>query len=1282
MSDLKSSRQRWPLESLVALPLVVIVLLASASINYYNIRRLHYDNRDVQHTYQVLQTLESIQSLAKDAETGQRGFLITSQDIYLEPYHGARKKIDSLVQELTTLTIDNASAQARLPALREIISRRLLLLDEAIRLHREQGLIATSSLLATHRGKDAMDELRRQIADFIAAERSLLTLRASTTERAFQTVLTTGLMTALLGMGLIVAYGILTQRMLRQRIRSTATLFRERELLQVTLSSIGDGVIVTDIHGLVTFLNPVAQELCGWTNESASGQPLGSVFKIVNESTREIVENPALRALAEGRIVGLANHTILISQTGSECAIADSAAPIRGIDGQLQGSVLVFRDVTVDREQEQALRRSEALNAGILKAALDAIITCDHEGHIIEFNPAAEQIFGYQREEILGRKLSESIIPQQLRSRHNVGMTRYLETGQPVIMNQRIELTAQRADGTIFPIEFVVAPIQGDGPPIFTAYLQDISTRKLAEQLLAERVRMITLSAEVSRLVVTAQELPEMLQLCTQAIARDVGAVSAYLWLRHDDEQHFVRYGTSDQSLAGTEKLSTDQSIIQQIAAQGAPYHSTSLDNPQQPVEPTTVSEQVTMAGYPLQIGEQLIGVLTIFSRQPLEQPTLEVLASIAEILAIGIDRRQVLRREQESRKLWQVTLASIGDAVLTTDLDGHITFLNEVAQQLTGCTPAEALGQPIETVFNIVNEHSGLTVENPVRRVLSEGAIVGLANHTILIAKDGAHHPIDDSGAPIRIGETMVGVVLVFRDVSEQKTAELLIRESEAELRRLADTMPQFVWVARPDGYLEYYNQKWYDYTGCSPSDCLGYKENIWIHPDDREFSAARWAESLSTGKNYEIERRLRSKSGEYAWFLGRAVPVRDQDGDILKWYGTSTDITERKQLEDHLRIVAADLSEANRLKNEFLATLAHELRNPLAPIRTGLELMKYASGDLQLITDTRNMMERQTSQMVRLIDDLLDVSRITQGKLQLRKARIELSEVIKSSVEAVQPFITEAGHSLQVTIPETPLYLDADPNRLAQVFSNLLSNASKYTQDHGEIQLIAQQDGLTVLIRVIDSGLGIPPEMQSRIFEMFAQIDRPMERGYTGLGIGLTLVKRLVEMHAGHVEVHSDGVGHGSEFTVRLPIVTEHAHAPSTPATASGQPVATRVIRILVVDDNKAAAETLQTVLKILGHQVFMAHDGAEAVAATELHQPEIVLMDLGMPKLNGFEAARQIRAAPWGQSVILIALTGWGQDEDRQRTRDAGFDDHLTKPADPAVLQTLLTNVERKR
>lgn len=547
-------------------------------------------------------------------------------------------------------------------------------------------------------------------------------------------------------------------------------------------------------------------------------------------------------------------------------------------------------------------------------------------------------------------------------------------------------------------------------------------------------------------------------------------------------------------------------------------------------------------------------------------------------------------------------------------------------------------------------------------------------AEYTVRVG-DGTERTIWTQGLLARTHDGLEHWVGVNIDVTEQRAIREEIhrqtealRLSEERFRLMADAMPQIVWVTRPDGYHEYYNQRWYDYIGCTPEECIGHGWNVPLHPDDRQRAIDDWNRALSTGEPYEVEYRFRGRDGDYRWFLARALPVRDEAGHIVRWFGTCTDIEDIKK-------AARALEEADRRKDQFLATLAHELRNPLAPIRTGLEVLKLAGDDRESIDEARVTMEQQLKQMVRLVDDLLEVSRITQGKLRLRTSSLELSSAIQKAVETVRPLLEESDHKLTLSLPPEPIYVEADPARLAQVFSNLLGNAAKYTDRGGHILLSAERQEGEVVVSVRDTGIGIPSEHLAKLFEMFSQVDSVLERSKGGLGIGLALVRGLVEMHGGTVAAFSDGPGKGSQFVVRLPTSAATEQQPHGPEHNGGAPESWQKCRILVVDDNKEAARMLAKVLKIGGNEVITAHDGLEAVQMAATFLPRLVLLDIGMPKMNGYDAARWIREQPWGQDMILVAVTGWGQEEDKARALEAGFDRHLTKPVGVSAIQTLL-------
>ena len=400
---------------------------------------------------------------------------------------------------------------------------------------------------------------------------------------------------------------------------------------------------------------------------------------------------------------------------------------------------------------------------------------------------------------------------------------------------------------------------------------------------------------------------------------------------------------------------------------------------------------------------------------------------------------------------------------------------------------------------------------------------------------------------------------------------------------------------------------------------------------------------------------------------------PLFDTHGEIYGCVSVVVDLTERRAAEIALR-------EADRRKDEFLATLSHELRNPLAPIRAALEVMRLGREDPALLEKARVTMERQLQQLVRLTDDLLDVSRITQDKVELKREPIDLRQVIQSAVEAMRPLLTNRGHSLQVDVPPDPLYADADFTRIAQAFSNLLSNAAKYTNRGGSISITAVAEGETARVSVRDSGIGIPREMLSRIFDLFTQLKADRDRQTSGLGVGLSLARRLVELHGGSLEPHSEGPGRGSEFVIRLPL------APAAPAAVAVEPESQRALpagacRVLIAEDNLDAAEMMRVMLCFGGHDVKVATDGVQAVAIAEAVKPDIAFIDIGMPRMDGYEAGRQIRRA-LGHRILLVALTGWGQEQDKERAREAGFDHHLTKPAEPELMERLMKECADRR
>lgn len=755
------------------------------------------------------------------------------------------------------------------------------------------------------------------------------------------------------------------------------------EWFHITLSSIGDAVIATDRLGRIQFMNAVAESLTGWTLEQASETPLDAVFQIINEQTRQKVENPASRALREGLVVGLANHTVLIGQDGTERPIDDSASPIRDAHGEIVGVVLVFRDVTERRNAEQALQRSEERLRLMVDGTRDyAIFMLDPNGIITSWNPGAERIKGYATDDIVGKHFSVFYPPEAIlggRPGHAL---------KEAVASGRFEEEAWRVrkDGSGFWADVIITALRDEDGGLrgYFKITRDLSERKVAEETLRAR------------------------------------------------EERF------------------------------------------------------------------------------------------------------------------QAMTRSAHDAIIMADDDGRISFLNSAAVTMFGLTQEEALGQP-------------LTILMPER----------------------------------------------YREL-HQKGFERL--RATGESRLLGKTV---------------------EIHGCR-----------------------------SDGSDFPVELSLST------W---------TEKGTQHHYCGIIRDITERNQLE-RAKVQAEVMMDLDRRKDEFLAMLSHELRNPLAPILNAVQLLRLERDGNDVQHQARGIIERQAAHLARLVDDLLEVSRITTGRIRLDRVHSDLRDTVERAIESTAPLASKYDHELSVSMPEEPVWVYVDSTRMEQVVVNLLTNAFKYTEHGGRISLSLDQVEQEAILIVRDNGVGIAAELLPRIFDLFTQADRSLDRSEGGIGVGLTVVRKVVELHGGAVEASSDGAGCGSQFVVRLPLAEQPIAMISTP-TQSAAPSTIR--RVLVVDDNRDAADSTALLLQAAGHEVRTAYTGTTALAAAATWRPHAILLDIGLPEMDGYEIAQRLRSDPNLRTICLIALTGYGQNIDRARSVEAGFDVHLVKPVDPTQLRDVVSS-----
>jgi len=520
-----------------------------------------------------------------------------------------------------------------------------------------------------------------------------------------------------------------------------------------------------------------------------------------------------------------------------------------------------------------------------------------------------------------------------------------------------------------------------------------------------------------------------------------------------------------------------------------------------------------------------------------------------------------------------------------------------------------------------------------------------------------------------------MLGIVL-WRALHLLSTHEAALLAAEERVHLAVTAGDAATWDLDLMSGVNIRSDSYFHLLGHDPNTARNANLELWesvVVPEDLPAVRREWWRAVEAHDLFRSEHRLQRRDGSVLWARSAGRFFYDDAGQkAVRFVGVFVDVTDEKRAIEQLQ-------EADRRKDEFLAVLAHELRNPLAPMRNGIALLRAKGLPHPELKWARDVIERQIDQMTHLIDDLLDMSRIRSGKIQLHRERVQLDRVVHGAIEASRPLIDQYDHQLIVALPDESIPLDGDVVRLAQVFCNLLNNAARYTPRGGRITISARREPSGVVVSVSDNGIGIPADMLPKVFDMFTQVDRSLERKRGGLGIGLTLVKKLVELHGGAIEARSEGAGRGCEFQVRLPVptpVTERVPSPAPPEQATSSATSRRV---LVVDDNRDSADSLAMLLTMFGHEVRTAYDGQDGVRAARSFRPDLVLMDIGLPGLNGYDAARAIRSEPWGRGLRLVALTGWGSEEDRRRSRDAGFDHHLVKPVDFDDVLQVLADVE---
>jgi two-component system, chemotaxis family, CheB/CheR fusion protein len=1052
--------------------------------------------------------------------------------------------------------------------------------------------------------------------------------------------------------------------------RSELALAAAREYAESIIGTIRDPLVVLDPDLRVESVNRAFYRTFGVT-------PADTIGKFIYELGNRQWDIPEFRALLEEILPE--SHTIedfLLEwdfEPRGRRTMLLNARRMHSPGGIPSRIVVAIDDITERKQTEEKLRGSEQRFARFMEHLPGLAWIKDAHGRYVYANDAAEKAFRRPRTQLYG-KSDRDLFPQETAARFAANDRQVQDTESSI---QAIE-TLEHEDGIVHQSivsKFSIPGSDGEAGLVGGVAIDITELKEAEEALLKSEERYRTLFASIDE------------GFCV--IERVEGPPSAPLDFRYVEANPAFAAHTGVSGVVG-------KTIRQAFPGEPEAWFHT--------------YDHVLRTGEAMRFECGLVTqgrVLELYAFRIEDDSHRRVAVIFKDVTA--------RRRAEEAQARLAAIVASSDDAIVSKDLDGVITSWNRGAERLFGYSAQEAIGQPITLLIppDRLDEERGI-VER-IRR--GEGV-----DHfeTIRRRRDGTLFDASVTVSPIRdSGGTVVGASKIARDITERNRAEAAVRDSEERYRNLFDLGPVAVYSCDAAGVIQTFNRRAAELWGREPVPgdtdqrfCGSFK---MFRPDGRFMPheqcpmAEVLAGIISEARDAEV--LIERPDGTRVIVVVNIRPLKNQHGEITGAINCFYDITERKQAEEAMR-------ESDRRKSEFLAMLAHELRNPLAPILGSIEVLSRArsvegphppsrqgradeSGATtpdpsDRIDHALDVLQRQVGHMVRLVDDLLDAGRISRGKIDLRRERVELSSVLHHVVDAVRPSSESRDQELTVTLPSVPVYLDADSTRLAQIVGNLLNNASKFTERGGHIWLTAERgeesgadhaEGASarsaphVVIRVRDTGIGIAAEPLEHVFDMFAQGDTSLERSLTGLGIGLTLVKTLTEMHGGTVEARSGGVGQGSEFVVRLPIAVETA-TPASPPRAT-ESVAPTPLRILIVDDNRDSADMLDLLLKRAGHETHTAHDGLAAVEAATSLDPDVILLDIGLPVLNGYEAARRIREQQsQKRRPLLVALTGWGQDEDRRRSREAGFDAHVVKPVNDTVLNRLLAELDAGR
>ncbi|HXY38994.1 MAG TPA: PAS domain S-box protein [Vicinamibacteria bacterium] len=1031
------------------------------------------------------------------------------------------------------------------------------------------------------------------------------------------------------------------------RARADRAAARTRAEHHAVLQATTEGLVVLDRDGRLVDMNPAALAMHGFDDVEPLRRQLPELQQLLEVRTLEgeplpVESWPMVRAL-RGEVFTGYEVRVRHRQGGREWVGSFGGTAVKDAAGRMALAIVSVRDVTAQREAETATREREELLRLALSASGAGAWAWDLRSGALRWSDEYFRLFGFDPErDTPSVEAAVSRVHPDDRAEVDACVEEAVERGTRIDIVHRVNCP----DGSVRWVRGISkAFFEGERPSRLTGIAIDVTEHKRSEEALRRREAELRTLAEHSPEVIARFDR-QLRHTYLNAYGARVYGVSA--------ERALGR--TNTELGMPADKVAFWNSHFEQVFASG---------------QQRTVDFEFESPSF----GHQYFSSLFV--------PEKDERGFVQSILAITRDvseRRRADEALRESEQRLNSVIENLSVGLLVCDLEGRTLHWNRAALQMHGYAGDEDELSYLSRLGEIyeLRTPEGEAVpfaEWPISRLL-RGETFRERALRVRDTRRGWERVFSYTGGLIPGGSANATLALLsIRDITERRRAEEALRESEERFRAFAEGIPHLTFITDAAGSLTYTNGRFFEYFGIPPSRPApsGWTSPLLYHPADVQPTLEAWAAGLRSGGTFRIDSRLRRHDGQYRWHATQVGPVRDDSGRLTMWVGTTTDIHDRREAVRATELANAQLREADRRKNDFLAVLSHELRNPLAPIRNSVYLLEHAAPGGAQARHASEVIERQTRQLTRLVDDLLEVTRITQGKIRLQREVLELNALVRRCAEDHRQLFANAGVVLQTDIPGEPVHVDGDPDRLAQVVGNLLTNAAKFTPQGGRARLSLElvEEG-RVAVRVSDNGVGLAPELLEKVFDPFVQAEATLDRTRGGLGLGLAVLKGLVVLHGGAVSARSDGRGRGAEFVVTLPRAPVDEERRSRERRREALQNARR---ILLIEDNTDAALSLKAVLELKGHEVVLAQNGPEGVEKARSTRPDVVLCDIGLPGMDGFQVARALREDPAFARTRLVALSGYALPEDVERARAAGFDRHLAKPVDPDDLLVAL-------